>query len=378
MAVTSRTSEHTGRTTHRVRWRLNGKREGAWQSVAMGHTEGHRRQAAALDAWLRDVHGYAVTDDDPRIREFLGLTVDEDDEDDDGRGSTVGALWAEWLARPKLSASARHTYRSAVGNHLGTFADLDVRLVNRRTVNRYLADLAASGKSEWTLHRVVVGLSGALRGHVASDVWADAKFRPERQARVTVLTPEQAAALVTEAKGTALWLPVWLVAETGMRWAEMGGLTAGDIDHAEQKVHVRRQASQTTNSRAGGFKPVRLKTKHSRRTIPISPALADALAPLAGLPADAPAFAPPYAEYWTYNGFVKVWRELTARTPDVPNRMRFHDLRHSAAMRWMRAGVPIGTVSRSLGHSSVQVTDDIYSHWTEADAAAIVGAGLGL
>ncbi len=42
--------------------------------------------------------------------------------------------------------------------------------------------------------------------------------------------------------------------------------------------------------------------------------------------------------------------------------LRFHDLRHSYASMVFDAGVPLAIVSRSLGHSTVGITDAIYLH----------------
>jgi integrase len=45
-------------------------------------------------------------------------------------------------------------------------------------------------------------------------------------------------------------------------------------------------------------------------------------------------------------------------------------------MRWLRAGVPLPVVSRLLGHSSLAITDETYSHWDADDRRAILGAGV--
>jgi len=42
--------------------------------------------------------------------------------------------------------------------------------------------------------------------------------------------------------------------------------------------------------------------------------------------------------------------------------MRFHDLRHSAATILMAAGVHPKVVQERLGHSTIAMTMDIYSH----------------
>jgi integrase len=42
-----------------------------------------------------------------------------------------------------------------------------------------------------------------------------------------------------------------------------------------------------------------------------------------------------------------------------------HDLRHGAASLMLAAGVNIALVSKRLGHSSVAITSDTYSHMLE-------------
>ena len=58
-------------------------------------------------------------------------------------------------------------------------------------------------------------------------------------------------------------------------------------------------------------------------------------------------------------------------------KIRFHDLRHSAATLLCAAGVPMPAISRILGHASTRTTQDVYAHVTnemEADAAAKMDA----
>lgn len=43
-------------------------------------------------------------------------------------------------------------------------------------------------------------------------------------------------------------------------------------------------------------------------------------------------------------------------------RIKVHALRHTAATLLLRAGVPIKIVSERLGHASVAITMDLYSH----------------
>lgn len=46
---------------------------------------------------------------------------------------------------------------------------------------------------------------------------------------------------------------------------------------------------------------------------------------------------------------------------DVP-KIRFHDLRHTAASFMLNHGVPVLVASRRLGHSKASITMDAYGH----------------
>jgi integrase len=57
------------------------------------------------------------------------------------------------------------------------------------------------------------------------------------------------------------------------------------------------------------------------------------------------------------------WR-LVRRQTDIPC-IRVHDLRHTHATELLRAGVQPKVVQERLGHSSISITMDVYSHLSE-------------
>jgi len=61
--------------------------------------------------------------------------------------------------------------------------------------------------------------------------------------------------------------------------------------------------------------------------------------------------------------------KTACRIANIDN-LRFHDLRHTAATRLVESGVPIHTVSKLLGHSSITVTER-YSHPEESVKDAV-------
>ena len=65
-------------------------------------------------------------------------------------------------------------------------------------------------------------------------------------------------------------------------------------------------------------------------------------------------------------------RSMKHRNADLPNLMTPHWFRHTHATALLLAGSPVHTVSRRLGHASVQTTMNIYGHVTEdAELASV-------
>jgi integrase len=50
-------------------------------------------------------------------------------------------------------------------------------------------------------------------------------------------------------------------------------------------------------------------------------------------------------------------------------KMRFHELRHTAATLMARAGIPVGEVQRILGHKHIRTTLETYTHYAPHDLA---------
>jgi len=72
----------------------------------------------------------------------------------------------------------------------------------------------------------------------------------------------------------------------------------------------------------------------------------------------------------------KRFRELSDAAGLRP--IRLHDLRHGQASLMLAAGVPMAVVSKRLGHSSLAITSDTYSHLLEGvgQQAATAAAAL--
>ena len=72
--------------------------------------------------------------------------------------------------------------------------------------------------------------------------------------------------------------------------------------------------------------------------------------------------------------FTKAFKDFLAR--HNMRTIRFHDLRHSCASLMLQSGVAMKTASEILGHSSIAITADLYTHVmqkTKEEAATQIG-----
>jgi integrase len=205
--------------------------------------------------------------------------------------------------------------------------------------------------------------------------------RPEHK-EIKPLLSEQARALLEAAQRDRLEALYVLAVTTGMRQGELLGLRWEDVDFEAETLQVRR----TLFTRAGrGFSFSPPKTSKGRRSIKLPEVAKRSLKKhrkaqleekmkLAGL--------------WEDNGLVFATRfgtpvrrqELITRSfkpllkkAGLPN-IRFHDLRHTCATLLLGKGVHAKFVQELLGHATISITLDTYSHILPGMVDAAAGA----
>jgi integrase len=179
--------------------------------------------------------------------------------------------------------------------------------------------------------------------------------------------------------------PLWhLIAMTGMRRGEAIGLRWQDVDLENSRLSVRR-ALIPINHKVVVSEP---KTAKGRRVIALDPATVEVLKSRAARQLDEQR---QWSEAWIETGLVFTAESGQALDPESVSRyfrqavkkamlpqIRLHDLRHTHATLALQAGVHPKVVSERLGHATVSITLDTYSHAIPAlqeEAAALI-AGL--
>jgi integrase len=191
-----------------------------------------------------------------------------------------------------------------------------------------------------------------------------------RREEIRPLTPEQAKMLLDAAHGDRLEALYALAIHTGLRQGELLGLKWEDVDLETGSLHVKR----TLTTARGGPRLAAPKTKGSRRRVSLTKGAVDALRAHLARQLEEIDRA---GSLWQENGLVFASetgepldrRDITSRQfkpllkrVKLPEKTRFHDLRHTCATLLLTKNVNPKVVSEMLGHSNIAITLDTYSH----------------
>lgn len=343
------------------------RKDGRWEArVHLGYHNGRRLRRSVYGVSRREVSDKLVV-----VQRDLQRGVVPPDQ-----RLTVGLFAEQWLVAkgPSLRPRTRERYRQLL--HLHGLPDLGhVRIAQLQPhhIQRLLNAKLDSGLSPQTVGHLRAVLRTMLAdatkwGYTARNVASlvDAPRVTHREVRA--LTPAQARAVLDSVRGDRIEALITLTLATGVRQGEVLGLHWSDISLDDATLTVR-QALQRSN---GTYVFVEPKSAKSRRTLPIPTTVVACLRAHRVHQSEERLLA---GERWTDLGLVfasstggplngtevtKRFQVLLARA-GLP-RMRFHDLRHACASLLLSQGVPMRVVMETLGHSSIALTMNTYSH----------------
>jgi integrase len=312
-------------------------------------------------------------------------------------GVRLGDFLDEWLAgqKARLRPSSHYSYVVAskrLKKHLGRYK---LQALTPLQIEKFYADLLDHGGSGGaplapkTVKNTHVVLRKALADaerlglvprNAAAAARGPAAMRPEMQ----TWSSDQLKTFTEAAQRSRMRHAFTILATTGMRRGEALGLRWNDIDFDSAQIAIVQTISVVEGKVVVGVP----KTAGSRRTVYVHDATIAALRQQRQLQAEerlaaGPAwstdndlvFRSPTGAPVNPDWFSRHFDRIVAST-DVP-RIRLHDLRHTNATISLKAGVHPKIVSERLGHSSIAITLDLYSHVTPGisrDAAATVEA----
>lgn len=359
--------------------------DGRWQAqLDLGYIDGRRKRQTFTDATRQEVVARLRTAVEQAGR---GLPVPNERQ-------TFAAFVAKWqeAARGTVRERTFDGYRVLLAQAVRVLGRIPLAKLAPSDLQRLYDERRKAGAAPLTLlhlHRAVYRCLrdaerwGDAGRNVARLVDAPKATRPEMHA----LSASEARALLHVAEGDRFEALLVLALATGARQGELLGLSWRDVDLDAGTISVRASLVPTTR----GLELLEPKTARSRRRIEIEPRVVAALRRHRAKQAEERFAA---REAWEDHGLVfcdeigrpldgrrvtESWfRPLLARA-GLPRTTRFHDLRHSYASIALAQGVHPKVVQEALGHSTIGVTLDLYSHVVpslQRDAARTMGAAL--
>lgn len=279
------------------------------------------------------------------------------------------STYAEVHCKPTTAAG----YRLWLQNYIiPAFGSRALHEVTRADIKKLIAQLVGRGLKKHTVHNILTPLKEAYNhamdeGLVTSNPVARTgrltRCREDRRTHVMPLTTDEVRTLLQAAheKAPSVHSLLLCAVRTGLRQGELIGLQWSDIDFRGGFIEVRRAVAMR-----------RLSTtkSHKIRRVDMTPKLTEVLkqlkvtreleAAIAGQLMQEWVFVTPSDTRWDDSNLRLVFYRLLERAG--LRHVRFHDLRHTYASLMAEAGAPPKYVQDQLGHSSIQVTMDIYSH----------------
>lgn len=305
---------------------------------------------------------------------------------------TLGTFLEFWLrevAAPNVRPSTLKVYATKINNYLiPHLGKVKIQRLTPQMLVVYQNTLLKAGKSPRIVRDTKMVLSMALKqamvwGIVSRNV-ASLVTSPHIETPDPI-TPraDDVRRLLDIAENTTESLIVVLGALLGMRSAEVRALRWADVDLQGKVIEIRSQIALRPQG-APEFMP--LKTKASRRSLPISDQVRDLFHRHRAVQLrDRLRFAAIWNDYdlvlcsnlgETISSGMLLYRLRAMCTRAGLPQYRYHSLRHACASMLADKGIPIKTAMDILGHIDPTVTQRVYTHsYPEAKQKALDGLG---
>jgi len=291
---------------------------------------------------------------------------------------TLGEFSQQWLRDyvwPNLSPATARGYEFIVKSHLApALGNIVLNQLRPEAIQHYISEKQKANLSAQTVRHHYMTLHGILQSAVKWGLLSrnpgDAVTPPRvHRPELNIWNEDDIHTFLDAAKDSPHYTLFFTALYTGMRRNELLGLRWGDIDFMLGQIQVSRSL-QCLRSGEIDFRPP--KTASGRRTIALSASAILALKEhrerqklertMLGLPESDNdlIFSQFDGKPLLPNSVTHAWIKLVKKAGVRP--IRLHDARHTHASLMLKQGIHPKIVQERLGHASIQITLDTYSH----------------
>ncbi|MDR6883042.1 tyrosine-type recombinase/integrase [Bacillus sp. 3255] len=290
---------------------------------------------------------------------------------------SFGSYFEQWLSgRANIAHSTRKMYESYFRTHINpVLGDIPLSKINATHMEQLIASIREKELGDEMVKRIFATVNASLNAAERKDLIS--KNAANKIEKPTVKRKERAVWDIDTVREffqatkneSRYWIAAYLAVMTGMRQGEILALRWSDIDMEKGIIQVRRNLVKNMTIFTG------LKTEKSRRTIAISQQIISILEeqrqknelekqnPKIKYEDNDLVVCSSKGTPATATKVIHAWKTMQQNyKPESAPTITFHDLRHTHASIMLRQGVHPKVVSERLGHSTITLTLDTYSH----------------
>jgi integrase len=291
--------------------------------------------------------------------------------------TTFGEFLERWLKDygSNLSPRGFERYKGIVEKHLlPKLGSIPLMQLRPEHIQKHYTDTLKDGLSAGTVryhHAVLnIALQTAVKWGLVGRNVADAASPPQtRRSEMQIWDEDDISRFLEVAKETPYYALFYTALFTGMRRSELLALRWQDVDFILSQIYVNRSLHHLKD---GSYIFTEPKSATSRRTIALPPSVTLLLRECYEkqeqeraklgicLTDDDLVFSTLEGKPLRPNTVTYAWTRLANRAGIKV--IRFHDARHTHASLMLKQSVHPKIVQERLGHSSIQITLDTYSH----------------
>ena len=301
---------------------------------------------------------------------------------------TLGEYLSDWLktyCEPRLTPCTYESYKNNVENHIiPALGKIPLQKLQPVQVQKFINNQSKNGQlsgegglSPGSIRHIFAVLRKSLNHavkmqYLSRNVCQCVELPKMKQNEAKFLNKNQVATMLEAFKGSDIYLPTLLAVGLGLRRGELLGLQWQDFDFEKGLVGIRRTLLA---KRKEGQLFSECKTEKSNRVLAVPENIISVLKQAQKKQLENKLF---FGQGYQDHGLVCCNPDGSPVSPSAFDHrftkaleanglehIRVHDLRHTNASLMLSQGVPMKVASERLGHATIVITMDLYSHIDE-------------
>lgn len=274
-------------------------------------------------------------------------------------------MWYDMYKKPYLRENSLIAVRNTLNQHiLPVIGGYRLRDISPMHIQSIMTGLAS--KSNSLQSKVLIALRSIFKVAVENGLIAKTpvssmlKAGGQKPQEKEVISSEERALLLERVKNPRAKTFLLIALHTGMRRGEILGLTWDNIDFQKKMIYVRKSALLGRDCKETVVNDY-LKTEAGKRDIPLSEELEAWLQKEKKVTHSKYVLAMKNHKPLTQSAYRSMWNLIERELPNT--HITAHILRHTYITRLFEAGLDIKEIQYLAGHSTVDMTLRVYTHY---------------